>query len=337
MLEDPPSKNLLFSNVSKNDWNDWKWQIKNSITSYEKLKEFGIEFDKEVENLKLPLRITPYYLQLAKQYPVLLKTIIPSINETIISGDESEDPLEEEKSRKTKCLIHKYSDRVLFLSTIFCSTNCRYCTRSRIINDNYAIDKNIWNEGIEYIKNHSEIRDVLISGGDFLTYSDEKIEYLLKEISSIKHVEMIRIGTKIPMVLPQRITNELIDILKKYHPLYISIHCTHPDELTEEVKIACEKLANAGIVLRSQTVLLKDVNDNTNIMKSLLTNLLKLRISPYYLYLCDKIQGSGHFYSPKENGIKIIKELRNNITGYAIPQLIWDTPKGKIPINPDFE
>ncbi len=197
---------------------------------------------------------------------------------------------------------------------------------------------NQWEPGIEYIRQHPEVRDVLISGGDPLTMPDQHIEYLLRRLREIEHVEIIRIGTKVPAVLPQRITKTLVNIFKKYHPLYLSIHFTHPDELTLEVKEACEKLANAGIPLGSQTVLLKGINDNVETMKKLMQGLLKIRVRPYYLYQCDPILGSAHFRTPIEKGLEIIRGLRGHTTGYAVPQYVVDAPGGggKIPLLPEY-
>jgi len=324
------------SNDYDEKWNDWKWQIQNSITTYEQLKKYNISFDEDIENLNLPIRTTPYFLSICHNNKKLLKTIIPSIDETIISEGESEDPLGEEGDRKNECIIHRYPDRVLFLSTNFCSSNCRYCTRSRIINNNQSNTKK-WQIGIDYIKCHPEVRDVLISGGDFLTLPDDKIEYLLSEIKKIEHVEIIRIGTKIPVVLPMRITDELVNILKKYHPLFMSIHFTHANEITNDVKIACEKLANAGIPLGSQTVLLKDVNNTVEEMSTLMKKLLQIRVKPYYLYTCDQINGSKHFRCKIEEGLNIIIGMRGFISGYAIPTFVIDLPEGggKFPLLPD--
>ena len=259
-----------YPTVSDKEWNDWKWQIRHSITTYDELKRiFGSS--EETEEMNLPLRITPYYTSLITDLNKGIgKCVIPTNNELIVSEYENADSLHEEAQSPVKCIVHRYPDRVLFLTTDFCSSNCRYCTRSRLINRE-TISRKIWDQGIQYIKDHPEIRDVLLSGGDPLTMSDDNIEYLLKEIKSIDHVEFIRIGTKVPVVLPHRITDKLVNMLKKYHPLFMSIHFSHPEELTPEVKTACEKLANDGIPLGSQSVLLKDVNDDNSIMKPIMT------------------------------------------------------------------
>jgi lysine 2,3-aminomutase len=261
--------------------------------------------------------------------------MVPTIHELIKSPDEDEDPLDEEKQSPTRGIVHRYPDRVLFLSTTFCAANCRYCTRSRIVGGE---ERDEWAKSIDYIRKHTEIRDVIISGGDPLTMSDEMLENLIKEIRSIPHVEVIRIGTKVPVVLPMRVTEELVTMLKKYHPLYVNIHFTHPDEITEETSEACVKLADAGIPLGSQTVLLKGVNDDVATMKSLMQELLKIRVRPYYIYHCDNIVGSKHFRTTVEEGIEIIKGLRGFTSGLAVPQYIVDLPHGggKISISPDY-
>jgi len=333
-------------NASKKEWNDWKWQIRNRIISYSQIQKFIQLSEKEIQAFKkgANISITPYVLNLIYNkgidYP-LRKTVIPVIEEMENRPEELDDPLDEDSDMVIPGLVHKYPDRVLFLTTHFCAARCRYCTRSRMINCNdFDEIPNIkdWDLAIEYIQRHKEVRDVLLSGGDFLTFSDEIIDNLLNKIRKIKHVEIIRIGTKVPVVLPQRITSGLLKVLKKYHPLYMSIHFTHPDELTKEVSIACNKLANIGIPLGSQTVLLKDINDNVETMGNLMKDLLKIRIKPYYIYSMDLIKGGFHFKVPISQGVEIIKSLRGYTTGYAIPQFVIDAPGGggKIPINPDY-
>jgi lysine 2,3-aminomutase len=325
--EEPPGKD------------DWKWQLKNSITSFEELEKLIQLEEHEKVNKKLKFRITPYYLDVIKKSSALRKTMIPTLYEDIVLPEEAADPLHEDDQSPVSNIVHRYPDRVLFLVTNFCSANCRYCTRSRMIeNSNRSINTRQWESGIEYIKQHPEIRDVLISGGDPLTLPGTQLEFLLSSIRKIEHVEIIRIGTKVPAVLPQRITKDLVNILKKYHPLYINIHFTHPDELTKETKNACEMLANAGIPLGSQTVLLKDVNDDVQTMKKLMTGLLKIRVKPYYIYQCDPVQGTSHFRTTVEKGLEIIRGLQGFTSGLAVPHYIIDAPGGggKIPISPDY-
>jgi lysine 2,3-aminomutase len=332
-----------FPDVSLNQWNDWKWQLKNSITSYSELSNFlDLEDEELSNNLNIPLRITPYYLSLiiGKNKGHLRKTAIPSIFETLESFGEEEDPLAEDNSSPVPGIVHRYPDRVLFLVTTFCSTYCRYCTRSRLLSEEKTIDsdKNKWDAALEYIRNNSNIRDVLISGGDPLTLSNQNLEYLLSKIRHIEHVEIIRIGTKVPAVLPQRVDAELANMLSKYHPLFMSLHFSHPDELTPESARACETLANAGIPLGSQTVLLKGVNDEIDTMKKLMHKLLMARVKPYYLYQCDPIPGSSHFRTSVEKGLEIMSGLRGHTSGYAIPSFVIDAPGGggKIPLLPKY-
>jgi len=335
-------KQKFFPDEKWANWNNWRWQIKNSIVDYKKLKEiFGNKFHyNELIEKKLPFRITPYYAGVVYNSLELQKCVIPSLNELIVSKGESIDPLKEDHDSPVDGIVHRYPDRVLFLVTSFCSTNCRYCTRSRIVGSKCSNISNItkWNNAIEYIRNHTEIRDVVVSGGDPLTLSDISINYILNKLREIKHIEIIRIGTKVPVVLPSRITKNLLRILKRYHPLYMSIHFTHPQEITEEVKFACNSIADAGIPMGSQTVLLKDVNDNPETMKSLYHKLLQIRVRPYYLYQCDPIVGSAHFRTPVETGINIIENLRGWTSGYAIPHYVIDAPGGggKIPLLPDY-
>lgn len=342
-------RNKYFPKISDKQWNNWQWQIKNSITEYRKLKLFF----QELENLenngqfdeliakKLPFRITPYYAAVAYNSKNIKKCVIPSSKELIISKGESIDPLNEDHDMSVNCVVHRYPDRVLFLSTSFCSVNCRYCTRSRIVasKKNIPKQKQIWDNAFKYINENKEIRDVIISGGDPLTLNDNALEYILFNLRKIPHIEIIRIGTKVPVVLPMRINTKLVKMLKKYHPLYLSIHFTHPDEITEEVKNACELLANNGFPLGSQTVLLKDINDNPDIMKKLVQKLLFIRVKPYYLYQCDPIIGSSHFRTPVSKGIEIIENLRGWTSGYAIPHFVIDAPGGggKIPLLPEYK
>jgi len=336
-----------FPEASERDWNNWKWQLKNSVTTIQQLSKFLELSVNEIRpaqaiNDTLPIRITPYYLSLLDKYKAdqpLRKSVVPVFDEFLVSRGEASDPLSESHHSPVPNIVHRYPDRVLFLVTGFCSTYCRYCTRSHMVaKDKCHIGLKAWEPGLQYIRKNTNIRDVLISGGDPLTMNDLNIEYLLSRLRDIEHVEIIRIGTKVPVVLPQRINRSLVNVLKKYHPLYISIHFTHPDEITPEVKEACEKLTNAGIPLGSQTVLLKGINDNVPVMKQLMHGLLKIRVRPYYLYQCDPILGSAHFRTPIDKGLEIIRGLRGHTSGYAVPQYVVDAPGGggKIPLLPDY-
>jgi len=326
-------KNKFYPTISQEDWNDWKWQIRNSITSYEELiRIFGNSEYELSEDINLPLRITPYYASLITSLNSGIgKCVIPTSNELIVTENEYEDSLSEEKQSPVECIVHRYPDRVLFLVTDFCSSNCRYCTRSRLVNRK-SIPKSSWNNAIEYIRNHTEVRDVLISGGDPFTMDDDNIEYLLKEIRSIDHVELLRIGTKVPVVLPQRITSKLAKILRKYKA-FVNIHFTHPDEITPEVERACDILVDNGIPLGSQTVLLKNVNDNVETMKKLMHKLIMIRVKPYYLYIADRVSGTSHFRTSIKKGIEIIRGLRGYTSGMCVPHLILDSEYGKIDIS----
>ena len=336
-----------FPGTSIKEWNKWQWQVRNSITNSKELsrligRKSHSDFTTE-NNDVLPLRITPYYASLIWETPQdhpLRKTVVPSLAEMITGPGEFTDPLHEEDDSPIPNLVHRYPDRVLFLATGFCSTYCRYCTRTHMVSQKDKCHTGIkdWEEAFKYIAGHPEVRDVLVSGGDPLTLPDAQIEYLLTRLREIPHVEIIRIGTKVPVVLPMRITPQLVSILRKFHPLYISIHFTHASELTMETTQACERLANAGIPLGSQTVLLAGVNDTTEAMKTLMQGLLKTRVRPYYLYQCDPIPGSAHFRTPVSKGIEIIRSLRGFTTGYAVPQYVIDAPGGggKIPLLPEY-
>ncbi|MDP4281219.1 MAG: KamA family radical SAM protein [Bacteroidota bacterium] len=346
----PRSQEFLrqyFPEATEKDWLNWHWQLKNSVQTIDDLSRFINLSDNEIRPTSgitnsLPVRITPYYLSLIDKNnadQAIRKTMVPVFDEFIVSEGEASDPLSEEHDSPVPNLVHRYPDRVLFLATGYCSAYCRYCTRSHMVaKDKCHLGIKAWEPALKYIEQHTEVRDVLISGGDPLTMPDIHIEYLLTRLRAISHVEIIRIGTKVPVVLPMRITKALVNILKKYHPLFISIHATHPDELTLEMKEACERLANAGIPLGSQTVLLKDLNDSIPVMKKLMQGLLKFRVRPYYLYQCDPILGSAHFRTPVEKGIEIIQGLRGFTSGYAVPHYVIDAPGGggKIPLLPDY-
>ncbi|HPT22468.1 MAG TPA: KamA family radical SAM protein, partial [Bacteroidales bacterium] len=325
-------------------WNDWKWQLRNTITGIDDLKKIMNLSDKEImaiNNLKgrLPLRITPYFASLiydSKPSNPLRRNVIPVVEELLTCSSEQSDPLHEKESSPVKGIVHRYPDRVLFTVTQVCSNYCRYCTRSHSVGKLDKLGRQDFEKAFNYIANHKEVRDVLISGGDPLTLNDETLDYILSNIRRIEHVEIIRIGTRTPVVLPQRITDNLISILKKYQPLFLSLHFMHPDEITEECSKACNKLADGGFPLGSQTVLLKGINDNTPVMMELMHKLLKIRVRPYYLYQCDLIPGSGHFRTTVKKGLEIMKGLRGFTSGYAVPTFVIDAPGGggKIPLLP---
>ncbi|MDT8392677.1 MAG: KamA family radical SAM protein [Bacteroidales bacterium] len=331
--------------ASLREWNDWKWQVRNSFTSFEALNRIlklsADEAGFTAQALNLPVRITPYYASLLNEFDSghpLRRSMVPVIEELMISPGEESDPLAEEHHSPVPLIIHRYPDRVLLLVTDFCAAYCRYCTRSHMVSKKKHAGPKLIDNAIAYIAEHNEIRDVIISGGDPLTQSDERLEYILSRLRLIKHLEIIRIGTKVPAVLPMRITAKLTGMLKKYHPLFFSVHFTHPEEMTLETKNACNMLADAGIPLGSQTVLLKGVNDDVNVMKKLMHELLKSRVRPYYIYQCDPIPGSSHFRTSVSKGLEIIKGLRGFTSGYAVPHYVIDAPGGggKIPILPQY-
>ncbi len=338
----------FFKDVSSAEWNDWHWQLRNRITTLDELERMFTLSDEERSALigqgsAFPLAITPYYASLLDPHlstHALRRTVIPTAAEKVWSRGENEDPLGEEKDTKVPGLVHRYPDRVLFLLTDYCSTYCRYCTRSRIVGgpQEKCLPTERWNKALEYIEANDSIRDVLLSGGDPLTLPDDRLEWILSRLRRIPHVEVIRIGTKAPVVLPQRITPALTKMIAKFHPIWMSVHFTHPEELTPEVKKACENLANAGIVLQSQTVLLSGINDDVDTMRRLFHGLVMMRVRPYYLYQCDPIVGSSHFRTPVEKGLDIIRGLRGYTSGFAIPVYAIDCPGGggKVPLMPDY-
>lgn len=338
-------KEKYFPGVPISDWNDWKWQVSNSFKSFGDLRRVlnlsKEELGFEEQALNLPVRITPYYASLIdpdNPMQPMRRTMVPVVDELTLSKGEESDPLGEEGDSPVPLIVHRYPDRALFLVTDFCSAYCRYCTRSHMVSKKKQAGSKLIDDAIAYIAAHPEIRDVIISGGDPLTQSDDRIEYILSKLRAIPHLEIIRIGTKIPAVLPMRITERLVNILKKYHPLLMSLHFTHPDEMTPEAVEACTRLADAGIPLGSQTVLLKGINDTVEVYKKLTHELLKARVKPYYLYQCDPIPGSAHFRTKVETGLELIRNLRGFTSGYAIPHYVIDAPKGggKIPLLPEY-
>ena len=340
-------KKAYFPGVSDRQWNDWRWQIANRVRSIEQLEKVLTLADKEKMAMnhlqtKLPMAVTPYYLSLFANGDMnspLRRTVVPTIDEFMVMPEEAEDPLGEEHQSPVPGLVHRYPDRVLFLTLDFCSTYCRYCTRSRVVgHGRLFFSRRRLEKMISYIEQTPVIRDVLLSGGDPLTIGDARLEWLLSRLRKIPHVEIIRIGTKVPAVLPQRVTPQLVRMLKRYHPLWMSLHFTHPDECTPEAYRACHRLADAGIPLGSQTVLLKGVNDSVETMRELNHHLMRMRVRPYYLYQCDPISGSSHFRTPVQKGLDIIRGLRGHTTGYAVPTYVIDAPGGggKIPLMPDY-
>jgi lysine 2,3-aminomutase len=338
----------FYPNTSAVEWNDWRWQMRVRIRSLAELSRIFKLSDDEYSAVErhegaLPVGITPYYaslMGLEDAREPLRRTHIMTGDEYIKLPGEDDDPLGEDHDTVAPGLVHRYPDRVLFLTTGTCSTYCRYCTRARVVGNpggEYQFSTRQWEQALTYLEAHTEVRDVLLSGGDPLTLGDDKLDWLLGRLRAIKHIEFIRIGTKMPTVTPQRITKNLVSILKKHHPLWMSLHFTHPNELTPETTEATARLADAGIPLGSQTVLLKDINDSADVMVPLMHGLLKRRVRPYYLYQCDPIRGSGHFRTNVSKGLEIIQALRGHTTGYATPIFAVDAPGGggKIQLAPD--
>jgi lysine 2,3-aminomutase len=314
----------------------WKWQLRNRIT-VEHLRKREIPISDAVA--KFPFSATPYYWSLIREYnssDPIFRMCVPS-DEELQEG--LSDPLCEEEQSPVDCLIHRYGDRALVVSTSICSTYCRYCTRKRTVGmrDRQLTDKQLKNI-VVYLKEHPEITDVIVSGGDPLVMETRRLERILKSIREVSSVQIIRIGTKVPVVLPQRVDDELVEMLCKYHPLFVNTHFNHPNEITPESKLACEMLVNHGVPVGNQSVLLKGVNDNKLVYEELCRKLIAMRVRPYYLYQCDLVQGAEHFRTKVSQGIEIMEHLRGRISGMAIPQFVIDSPggKGKIPILPTY-
>lgn len=331
-------------------WKDWKWQIKHcirDISTFERLS--GIQFSEDKREAlretlnKFPMCITPYYLSLIdlEDYlndPIFIQSF-PSESELIIEDYEMSDPLSEDTDSPVTGITHRYPDRVLFLVSNVCSMYCRHCTRKRKVGDmDYIPDKEQIMEGIEYIAEHPEIRDVLLSGGDPFLLPDEYLDWILSELNGIPHVEVIRIGTRVPVVLPYRVNIEFTDMLKKHHPLWVNTQFNHPREITASSREALRRLADAGIPLGNQSVLLSGINDCPRIMKKLVHKLVANRVRPYYMYQCDLSEGLAHFRTPVGKGIEIIESLIGHTSGFAVPTYVIDAPggAGKIPVMPNY-
>ncbi|MBQ0160472.1 MAG: lysine 2,3-aminomutase [Bacteroidales bacterium] len=337
----------LFPNVTDEQWNDWKWQVKNRIETYDQLSQYFTFAPEEAEGIKKALAkfrmaITPYYLSLIDPndpYDPIRRQAIPQGAECNIAPADLDDPLHEDEDSPAPGLTHRYPDRVLFLITDMCSMYCRHCTRRRFAGqkDDESPAERI-EKCLDYIEKTPEVRDVLLSGGDALMVSDEKLDYILGRLRQIPHVEIVRLGSRTPVVCPQRITDHLCETLKKYHPLWMNTHFNHPNEMTPEASAALAKLANAGIPLGNQTVLLRGVNDCVHVMKKLMHTLVMNRVRPYYIYQCDLSMGLEHFRTPVSKGIEIIEALRGHTSGYAVPTFVVDAPGGggKTPVMPNY-
>jgi lysine 2,3-aminomutase len=336
----------FFPGVAIREWSDWRWQSRHRIRTLAQMEQMLRLSEEEREALlqggtMLPVGVTPYYMSLldpADPRQPLRRTVVPTLNEFVRTPGESDDPLGEENHSPVPGLVHRYPDRVLLLPLDFCSTYCRYCTRSRVVGHGELMpNESRLQAAFDYLRRKPQVRDVLISGGDALALSEDRLDWILRNLRAIPHIEFIRIGTKMPAVLPQRITRELVRVLRRYHPIWMSLHFIHPDECTPETAQACARLADAGIPLGSQSVLLQGVNDSVETMRQLVHRLLLMRVRPYYLYQCDPISGSSHFRTPVSKGLEIIAGLRGHTTGYAVPMYVIDAPGGggKIPLQPD--
>ena len=331
----------------ENEWNDAKWQLKHRVQRLEDLDE-RLRLSPEeragivLTGTKLASAVTPHFFNLIDPEDPdcpIRRQVIPRIEENLDNAEEMADPCGEDSHMPVPGLVHRYPDRVLFLVTDRCASYCRYCTRSRVVSG--VGDQHLetqWEAAFEYLENTPQVRDVLLSGGDPLLLSDQRLERILTRLRSIKHIQFIRIGSRIPIFLPQRITPELCEMLGRFHPLFISVHTNHPRELTSEVRDGLERLANAGIPLGNQSVLLKGINDSVEVQRALVHKLLMCRVRPYYLYQCDLIKGSAHLRSETRKGLEIIEGLRGHTSGYAVPQLVIDAPGGggKVPLNPNY-
>ncbi|MFH1360321.1 MAG: KamA family radical SAM protein [Candidatus Omnitrophota bacterium] len=337
----------FFEDATPMDWEDWRWQLRHRIRTKDVLEKFINLTEDEAKGVdgcgqKLTMSIPPYFASLIDpddpKCPIRLQCI-PRVQELQESPYEMKDPCAEDQHSPVFGLVHRYPDRVLFLANDMCAMYCRHCTRSRMVGDGrHKLTPSRYQAVYDYIRSNKKIRDVLISGGEPLILGDEMLEDIIKNIKSIPHVEFVRIGTRAPVTLPQRITTNFVNMLKKYSPIWMSIHFNHPKEITKRVRFACELLADSGIPMGSQTVLLKDINDKAWIMKKLMHELLKIRVKPYYIYQCDPIVGSSHFRTPLSVGLNIIEKLRGHTSGYAVPTFVVDAPGGggKVPIGPNY-
>ncbi|MDD3400206.1 MAG: lysine 2,3-aminomutase [Eubacteriales bacterium] len=340
-------KDRLFPEVSPENWNDWHWQVANRIETLDELKKYVELTQEEEDGVRrclgtLRMAITPYYLSLidpTDPHDPIRRQAIPTALELHQAAADQLDPLHEDADSPVAGLTHRYPDRVLLLVTDQCSMYCRHCTRRRFAGQNdCALAMENIDRCIDYVREHEEVRDVLLSGGDALMLEDRTLESILIKLRAIEHVEIIRLGTRTPVVMPQRITPQLCSMLKKYHPFWLNTHFNHPSEITEESKRACEMLADAGIPLGNQSVLLAGVNDCVHVMKKLVQGLVKIRVRPYYIYQCDLSMGLEHFRTPVSKGIEIIEGLRGHTSGFAVPTFVVDAPGGggKTPVMPNY-
>jgi lysine 2,3-aminomutase len=351
--EEPPSSSHIaiterfFSNVQPSNWNDWRWQFQNRITSLDQLVKYIPLSESQKERISLvterfPLSITPYYLSLINvfdQDDPIRKQSVPSFEEISLGAMGFEDPLEERRDSVVPGLVHRYPDRVLMVLTDLCPMLCRHCTRKREWHKGFWVRTTEEVDAmIDYIRKTRAVRDVIISGGDPLTLSTKRLEEVIKRLRQIDHVEIIRIGTRFPVVLPQRIDNELCDMLSNYGPIWLNTHFNHPNEITPDSAAAVERLVRAGVLVNNQTVLLRGINDSLETQLKLCRGLLKIKVRPYYLFQCDEVQGTEHLRTTVETGVKIMEGMRGRTSGLAIPTFVVDLPQGggKVPVLPNY-
>ena len=342
----PSRRAPIYQDVPDEKWNDWRWQLSHRLNSVKDFEDIFPLTDSECQALNTPglfrVDITPYFASLI--YPddpndPIRKQVIPSAGEIVPFTGMMEDSLAEDAHSPVPGLVHRYPDRVLMLVTTQCASYCRYCTRSRIVGDPAAtFSRADFERQIDYLERTPQVRDVLLSGGDPLTLAPKLLEELLRRIRAIPHIEIIRIGTRVPVFMPMRVTQELCDMLQQFHPLWMNIHVNHPNEITAELAEACDKLTRAGIPLGNQSVLLAGINDCVHIQRQLVHDLVRIRVRPYYLYQCDLVEGAGHFRTPVAKGIEIMEGLRGHTSGYAVPTFVVDAPGGggKVPLAPNY-
>jgi lysine 2,3-aminomutase len=342
-----PSKRApIYRDVADEKWNDWRWQMSNRLNSVEDFEKVLTLTESERKALGAQglfrVDITPYFVSLIDPddpNDPIRKQVVPLAGEIVPFTGMMEDSLAEDRHSPVPGLVHRYPDRVLMLVTTQCASYCRYCTRSRIVGDPTAtFSRAEFEMQLEYLKNTPQVRDVLLSGGDPLALAPKILDELLRRLRELPHIEIIRIGSRIPVFMPQRVTDELCDMLQKYHPLWMNIHVNHPNEISAELDTACDRLTRAGIPLGNQSVLLAGVNDCVHIQRKLVQDLVRMRVRPYYLYQCDLVEGAGHFRTPVAKGVEIIEGLRGHTSGYAVPTFVVDAPGGggKIPVMPNY-
>lgn len=348
-LEDPPGQRTPpapWEQIPPTQWNDWRWQLAHRLNTAEELEKVIHLTPEERAGLEAPghfrVDITPYFASLMDpddpDCPIR-RQVVPTAQELVVEDGDMADSLNEDAHSPVPGLVHRYPDRVLMLVTAHCASYCRFCTRSRLVGDAHVpFNRASYERQIAYIAANPQVRDVLLSGGDPLLVNQDVLEHILRRLRQIEHVEVIRIGTRTPCFLPQRITPELVDMLRRYHPLWMNIHFNHPKEITPEVEVALARLADAGIPLGSQSVLLAGINDCPNVIKALTHKLVRNRVRPYYLYQCDLVRGAGHFRTPVAKGLEIMECLRGHTSGFAIPTFTLDAPEGggKVPILPNY-